>query len=108
MMDSLHFLCNGCPIIKSHPSPPCTANVNGITHNVGFIMRILIDKGVSILLSWNCILVHSVNTEESEISNAEVVDCHGLCVSYSDLDVLQDSVHYRGVTASCLAGILDP
>jgi hypothetical protein len=55
------------------------------------------------LLSWGRIFVLSVNNEKRESSNAEVVDCHGNCVGHSDLDFLQDGIHFDGVTASRLA-----
>jgi hypothetical protein len=60
---------------------------------------------IVMLLSWGRIFVLSVHIEKREISNAEVVDSHCNCVGHSDLDFLQDSIHFDGVTASRFARV---
>jgi hypothetical protein len=67
------------------------------------MVGVSIDKRILMLLSWGRIFLLPENIEKREISNAEVGDCLGNCVGYSDLDFLHDRIPFDGVKASRLA-----
>jgi hypothetical protein len=53
------------------------------------------------LLSWGRLFVLSVNIEKREISNGKMVNCPGHYVGHSDIDFLQNGIHFDGVAALC-------